>query len=135
MREVERAYIQGQFWRHLFSIFVMAAGSLYARGAGASCTSEVGLTLEDGSWDASFSTRSPFPTDPHTSTPRGSTHHVYSSRNMVQQNDRGHYCAEVFYRKRYRFLLFVILSFDRTAVLKEQVQDLKESLDEVKASI
>ena len=28
--EVERAYLQGQFWRQLF---VMAAGSFYARGA------------------------------------------------------------------------------------------------------
>ena len=82
--EVERAYLQGQFWRQLF---VMAAGSFYARGAGASCTSEVGLTLEDGRWDASFSTRSPFPTDPHTSTPRGSTHHVYSSRDMRTTTD------------------------------------------------
>ena len=83
MTEVERAYLQGQFWRQLFSIFAMAAGNFYARGAGASCTSEVGLTLEDGSWDASFSTRSPFPPAPHTFTPRGSTHHVYSTRDMI----------------------------------------------------
>ena len=50
VREVERAYLQGQFWRQLFSIFAMAAGNLYAIGSGASWTSDVGLTCNSQGW-------------------------------------------------------------------------------------
>ena len=72
--------LQGQFWRHLNSVFAMAAGNFYARGAGASFTSGVGLTRDDGT---TISTASPFSSDPHTSTPHASTHHMYSSRELV----------------------------------------------------
>ena len=73
-------------WCLLHGVFAMEAGNFYARGAGASFTSGVGLT--HGSWDASISMASPFSSDPHTSTPRVSTHHMYSSRDLVGVIDR-----------------------------------------------